>query len=71
VANNPIPMPAAIADRRCGAIDETAKFPEPAHYDCKECRSAIKRLLLLRVPAVAHGPRPLQMQGPWMNPEDE
>jgi hypothetical protein len=47
-ADESIRMPASYTTRPCGPVDRSAKFPEPAHYDCKSCAKVIHALLLAR-----------------------
>lgn len=37
------------SDYACGAVDRTARIPEPMHYDCNKCHARIVALLELRV----------------------
>ncbi len=68
---NPLEMPADVATRVCGPLDPTARVPEPAHYDCRECHKRIRDLLAERVHPAPRARAPRQITGPWMKPEEE
>ena len=59
----------SYTDARCGPKDSLAHFPEPAHFDCRECRRIIRQhLSKRRVPFPAKAK--VQLEGPWMEYPD-
>lgn len=51
----------------CGAMDRTARVPEPVHYDCRECHRRIVALLEMRI----QRPHPVEHKQPRLPIMDE